>query len=106
MRSSSEISEYQKAMGKIYPSESDLYCVINGLKVTLEQSDSDVILNVFYNGWQYDHFVSSVIAFALNGRIIACALGRVYEKLRKANEQTGATFAVNSDFGKVTNSFF
>lgn len=41
--SPAEISEYQETIGKIYLGASDVYFVIDGLKITLEQSGNDAI---------------------------------------------------------------
>ena len=50
------------------------YCMVDGLKLYLQQAGDSVIQSRFYNGWKHDHFVTNIFAFAPNGSIIACTL--------------------------------
>ena len=52
----------------------DCYCMVDGLKLYLQQAGDSVIQSHFYNGWKHDHYVTNIFAFALNGSIIACTL--------------------------------
>ena len=52
----------------------DCYCMVDGLKLYLQQACDSAIQSRFYNGWKHDHYVTNIFAFALNGSIIACTL--------------------------------
>ncbi len=47
----------------------DVWCTMDGLKVTLEQSSDALIQERLYNGWTHDHYVTSVICFCPDGTI-------------------------------------
>ena len=48
---------------------SDVWATMDGIKLTLQQSGTDVIQDAFYNGWMHDHYVTSVVCFCPNGII-------------------------------------
>ncbi|KAE8914944.1 hypothetical protein PF005_g7801 [Phytophthora fragariae] len=64
---------------------------------------------MFYNGWTHDHYVSNVLGFAPNGKIIASSLnapgclrdsvvidyGGIYEKLQNLYDETGGRVVVD-----------
>ena len=74
MPSVDEMASFQEAIGSKYSMLKDVFCVFDGLKLTLEQSGDFVIQNMFYNGWTHDHYVGNVFVFAPSGVIIACVL--------------------------------
>ena len=51
-----------------------VYLAVDVLKILLQEPGDDRIQNYFYNGWTNDHYVSSLFAFAPDGKIPACVL--------------------------------
>ena len=90
----------------------DCYCMVDGLKLYLQQSGDSVIQSRFYNGWKHDHFATNIFAFALNGSIIACTLnapgtwhdstlahwGSMYSKLQKCWKEHHGKVLMDSAF--------
>lgn len=109
-----EVREFSKSINEKYSLLQDVYCVADGLKLRLEQTNDCVIQNMFYNGWTHDHYVGNVFVFAPSGAIIACAYnapgsfhdsaiaewGKIYEKLSTCFEETGGRCVVDSAFSK------
>ena len=52
----------------------DCYCMVDGLKLYLQQAGDSIVKSCFDNGWKHDHYVTNIFAFAPNGSIIACTL--------------------------------
>ena len=52
-----------------HPFLTDVWCTMDGLKLTLEQSGDALIQECFYNGWTHYHYVSSVLCFCPDGTI-------------------------------------
>ena len=114
MPSLEEIASFKETIGSRYYMLGDVFCVADGLKLTLEQSRDFVIQNMFYNGWNHDHYVGNVFVFAPSGVIIACALnaagsmhesfitdwGGIYPKLETAYNQCGGRCVVDSALSK------
>lgn len=96
-----------------------MYCVCDGLKLKLQQAGNVKIQTKFYNGWMHDHFVSNVLVFAPNGKVIACALnapgsyhdstvasyGNIYSRLAKAWEESQGKCVVDSAFSSGSYPF-
>ncbi len=74
MPSVAEITTFKQAFEKRHRVLKHVYSIADGLKLRLEQSGDVIVQNRYYNGWTHDHYVSNVMVFAPNGRIIACAL--------------------------------
>ena len=92
----------------------DVWCTMDGLKFTLEQSGDAQIQECFYNGWSHYHYVSSVLCFcpdrttpiafihipgAVHGSQIA-EYGIIYDKL-EVYWCDGKLFTIDSAFGNV-----
>ena len=67
--SSEKIEEYKEMVRNWHPFLTDVWCTMDGLKITLEQSGDALIQERFYNGWTHDHYVSSVLCFCPDGTI-------------------------------------
>ena len=67
--SSEKIEEYKEMVRNRHPFLTDVWCTMDGLKITLEQSGDALIQERFYNGWTHDHYVSSVLCFCPDGTI-------------------------------------
>jgi hypothetical protein len=67
--SSEKIAEYKGMICNRHQKLHDVWCTMNGLKITPEQSGDALIQEQYYNGWIHVHYVSSVICFCPNGTI-------------------------------------
>ena len=114
MPTAQEIRHYKEAISARYSLLHDVYAMADGLKLYLQESGNGVIQNMFYNGWQHDHYVGNVLVFVPSGVVIAAAYnapgclhdsviaewGNVYQKLEETFENHGATCVVDSAFSK------
>ena len=74
MPDAAEIALFKEAIAAKHSLLVDCYCMVDGLKLYLQQAGDSIIQSRLYNGWKHDHFVTNTFAFALNGSIIACTL--------------------------------
>ena len=74
MPDATKIALFKEAIAAKHSLLVDCYCMVDGLKLYLQQAGDSAIQSHFYNGWKHDHFVTNIFAFALNGSIIACTL--------------------------------
>ena len=112
MPDAAEIAMFKEAIVAKHSLLVDCYCMVDGLKLYLQQSGDSVIQSRFYNGWKHDHFVTNIFAFAPNGSIIACTLnapgtwhdstlahwGSMYAKLQKCWEEHHGKVLMDSAF--------
>ena len=63
------IDEYKQIVRKRHPFLTDIWCTMDGLKLTLEQSGDALIQERYYNGWTHDHYVTPVLCFCPDGTI-------------------------------------
>ena len=67
---SEQIEEYKAmVLRSRHPFLTDVWCTMDGLKLTLEQSGNALSQERFYNGWTHDHYGSSVLCFCPGGTI-------------------------------------
>ena len=107
-----EIALFKKAITVKHSLLVDCYCMVDGLKLYLQQAGDSIIQSRFYNGWKHNHYVTNIFAFALNGSIIACTLnapgtwhdstlahwGSMYSKLQKCWEDHHGKVLMDSAF--------
>jgi hypothetical protein len=109
-----EVAEYKLAIAAKYPLLKNVYCVADGLKISIQAAGQQHVQRRFYNGWQKDHCISNVFVFAPDGTIIAAALnmpgcchdsfvaeyGFIYGKLEEVNARVpdGAVCVMDSAF--------
>ena len=74
MPDAAEIALLKEAISAKHSLLVDCYCMVDGLKLYLQQAGDSVIQSHFYNGWKHDHYVTNIFAFVPNGSIIACTL--------------------------------
>lgn len=110
--STTDIRRYQDAIHRKYNHLHDVFGVMDGLKLYLQQSGHYIMQNMFYNGWKHDHYVGNVFVFVPDGTIAACALnapgslhdsqiaewGGIYKKLQDTYDRCGARCVVDSAF--------
>jgi hypothetical protein len=114
-----KIDEYKQLVRNKHEFLTDVWCTMDGLKLTLEQSGDALIQERFYNGWTHDHYVSSVLCFCPDGTIpiafINCPgplhdsqiaeYGNIYDKLQYVYERDGAKCTVDSAFGNAARKY-
>ena len=71
MHDAAEIALFKEAITAKHSLLVDCYCMVDGLKLYLQQAGDSIIQSHFYNGWKHDHYVTNIFAFAPNGTIIA-----------------------------------
>ena len=112
MPDAAEIALFKEAITAKHSLLVDCYCMVDGLKLYLQQAGDSVIQSRFYNGWKHNHFVTDLFAFAPNGSIIACTLntpgtwhdstlahcGSMYSKLQKCWEDHRGKVLMDSVF--------
>ena len=112
MPDAAKIALFKAAIAAKHSLFVDCYCMVDGLKLYLQQSGDSVIQSCFYNGWKHDHFVTNIFAFAPNGSIIACTLNApgtwhdstlahwrsMYSKLQKCWEEHHGKVLMDSAF--------
>ena len=117
--SSEKIEEYEEMVRNRHPFLTDVWCTMDGLQITLEQSGDALIQEHFYNGWTHNHYVSSVLCFCPDGTIPIAYVnipgavhdsqianyGDIYDKLEMVHQRDGGQCTVDSAFGNVNREF-
>ena len=117
--SSEKIAEYKEMVRGRHENLRDVWCTMDGLKLTLEQCGDAMTQEQFYNGWTHDHYVTSVLCFCPDGTIPIAFVnipgavhdsqvadyGNIYDKLEFVFERDGAKCTVDSAFGQVSRDF-
>ena len=62
MPDAAEIALFKEAIAAKHSLLVDCYCMVDGLKLYLQQAGDSIIQSHFYNGWKHDHFVTNIIA--------------------------------------------
>ena len=116
--SNEKVAEYKQAISANYPLLENVYCVGDGLKISIQApGNHQREQQRFYNGWQKDHCISNIFIFAPDGTIIANALncpgcmhdssvasfGFIYGKLEEVHARVpgGAICVMDSSFSSV-----
>jgi hypothetical protein len=117
--SSEKIDEYKKMVVNRHRFLTDVWCTMDGLKLTLEMSGDAITQERYYNGWTHDHYVTSVLCFCPDGTIPIAYInipgsvhdsqvaeyGNIYNKLECVYRRDGAQCTVDSAFGNVTREY-
>jgi DDE superfamily endonuclease len=102
-----------------HPLLTDVFAVADGLKLYFQQCEGLDEQSMYYNGWKHDHFITNVLVFSIDGRMIATVMnapgslhdstlaewGGIYRKLEDIYNRTGAKCCVNSAFQSANNPF-
>jgi len=112
------IEEIVQAVRSKYPEleqhDQYVWAAMDGLKLYLERAGDDDIQNKFYNGWQHDHFVNSLLLFSADGKVRAAFFnapgslhdstmsiwGDIYQVIDEIFLRLGVKVVVDSAFGK------
>ena len=70
MHDAAKIALFKEAITVKHSLLVDCYCMVDGLKLYLQQAGDSIIQSCFYNGWKHNHYVTNIFAFAPNGSII------------------------------------
>jgi len=109
-----ESTTYVNVISQKYPSLTNVWGAMDGLKIDIEQSSDALTQNGFYNGWKCDHFISNLFLFSPAGKICAAyfnapgtthdstmaRLGCIYDKIDTVYEATGYKVVVDSAFAR------
>jgi hypothetical protein len=107
-----KLQEFCEAIEDRHPLLKDVWCCMDGLKLTIQQAPDFLTQSRYYNGWKCDHFVTAVLCFCPDGTIPmtyynVCGvahdsniarIGSIYNKLVHVHERTGLKCVVNSAF--------
>jgi DDE superfamily endonuclease len=88
----------------------DVYCVADGLELHFQQHNDLDEQSMYYNGWHHCHYVTNVLVFSIDGRIIHGLMnapgslhdstwaewGGIYEALEETYNRTGGVCCVDS----------
>jgi hypothetical protein len=112
-----KVAEYKLAIAAKYPLLHNVYCVVDGLKISIRAAGQQHVQRRFYSGWQKDHCISNVFVFATDGTIIAATLnmrgcchdsmvakyGYIYGKIEEVNARVpdGAVCVTDSAFSSI-----
>ncbi len=116
---SETIDEYKQMVRNRHPFLTDVWCTMDGLKLTLEQSGDALNQERYYNGWTHDHYVTTVLCFCPDGTIPIAYInipgsvhdsqiadyGKIYDKLESVYEWDGAQCTIDSAFGNDTREY-
>ena len=69
-----KLEQYRGMIAERHPTLPDIWGTMDCLKKTIEASGDFITQSRFYNGWECDHFVTSVLCFASDGIIPAALL--------------------------------
>jgi hypothetical protein len=117
--SAEDITTYVSAFCKRCPLLTDCWVTMDGLKLFLQASGNSYIQERCYNGWIYDHYVTSVFCFCPNGTISiaffnvpgcvhdsqVAEMGQIYRKLGEVYEKTGTKCCIDSTFRNVDREY-
>jgi len=107
-----EATAYVNVISEKYPSLTNVWGAMDGLKIDIEQSSDALTQNGFYNGWKCNHFISNLFLFCPAGKICAAyfnaprtthdltmtRLGCIYNKIDMMYEATGYKVVLDSAF--------
>ena len=69
-----EIQLYTAAISARYLILTNIWDAVDGIKMLLQESGIWIVQNMFFNGWKHGHYISSIYAFASDGRICICSI--------------------------------
>ena len=69
MPNEEQLQDFTEAISGKYPSLSNVWGAMDGLKLLLEVAGDNNTQNNFYNGWTHDHYVSNLFLFSPDGKI-------------------------------------
>jgi hypothetical protein len=114
-----QIKELQAIIQQHHTSLRDVFCVMDGLKLQFEQCAGLEEQGMYYNGWTHGHYITNLLVFGIDGRIIKtvlnvpgsihdstlCHWGGVYKELSDIYDATGAKCCVDSAFKSNPNPY-
>ena len=117
--SGARIRQFKAAIHAKHPRLMDVWCTMDGLKLSIQQSGDSHVQNLYYNGWTHDHYVSSVLVFCPDGTIPIAAInfpgsfhdsqiaewGKIYTKLEHVYHDNGGQCVVDSAFARNRYNF-
>jgi hypothetical protein len=116
-----EIDRFVLSINEKYPALYNCWGAMDGLKLCVEKAGDYQIQNLFFNGWQHDHYISNLFLFSPDGKIRVCYInatgtmhdstmakwGGVYDTIDLLFAESGAKIVVDSAFSsKACQSMF
>jgi DDE superfamily endonuclease len=100
-----------------HPMLDGVFCVGDGLKLPIQCPNDVLIQNRFYNGWAKGHYISNLLIFGIDGKIIHCVLnapgsvhdstlaewGGFYESMQNIYLECGGKCCMDSAFASQDN---
>jgi hypothetical protein len=112
MPDDNKIDSFVLSINEKYPLLCNCWGAMDGLKLRVEKAGDCQIQNMFFNGWQHDHYISNLFLFSPDGKIRACYInapgtlhdstmakrGSVYDKINLLFGERGAKSVVDLAF--------
>jgi DDE superfamily endonuclease len=113
-----QIHEFKQYFNARHPVLEDVFCVCDGLKLSLQSTKGYRKQGRFFNGWYHGHYITNLFVFAPTGMIIIFAVinapgsvhdstlsewGNFYYLLNKIYERTGGKCCMDSAFAAKNN---
>jgi hypothetical protein len=67
-----EIDSFVWAINENFPAIRNCWGAMDGLKLCAKKAGDYQIQNMFFNGWQHDHYISNLFLFSPDGKIRPC----------------------------------
>jgi hypothetical protein len=67
-----EIDRFVLSINEKYPALYNCWGTMDELKLCVEKAGDYQIQNLFFNGWQHNHYISNLLLFSPDGKIRAC----------------------------------
>ena len=113
------LQDHIASVHRRHPLLENVWCIMDGVKLYLQEAGSSTVENAYYNGWKCDHYVSAVIVFCPDGTIpIVCynvpgsvhdskiaKWGNIYQKLESVYQLCGGRCTVDSAFSASRNDY-
>ena len=113
------IQQMMDAFGPRHPDLGNVWCTVDGLKLTIQKAPVKSVENRFFNSWTHGHYVGNVFVFCPDGTIPICCMnvpgsvhdskiaewGNIYDKLEAVYQRVGGRCVADSAFCALTNPY-
>jgi hypothetical protein len=117
MSQKEKIQIYKEIISRRHAILQDVFCVGDGLKLTIQKPGNEAVQSRFYNGWTHGHYVTNLFIFAPDGLIIFCVInapgsihdstlaewGDFYTIINSINDECGGKCCMDSAFAGSKN---
>ncbi len=74
IKSNRKIQELASHFKSHFPDLDNVWCIMDGMKSTIQSAKYIETQRMFYNSWQLGHYVTHVFVFAADGTFSTCLL--------------------------------